>query len=262
MIKNKNKKKSNQKDVDSKQNITAKEVKSAETLKTDDDKLKQDDKDEDEQKVKQNSSPETNKHEATEEKVNIDRVAESIKITLEALRMTIKETLPRISMTQSLGLNPVESDILETSNYKMTIDDKFPVFFKLVPIADNSRFLLVPQAIGTFTSAQDPVEMVELISKSVQSAADKVLKIIKGVKLIQSGHAQVPADGTFGLDTQMVDTVVNEFNNPWRVVSTIVSSLIIPSGIAPKYGTSGSTYNSHGRISTFSCLESCSKARF
>lgn len=55
--------------------------------------------------------------------VSIDRVAENIKITLEALRKTIRNTLPRINMTQSIGLNPVESDILEKSDYGLSVVD-------------------------------------------------------------------------------------------------------------------------------------------
>lgn len=74
-------------------------------------------------------------------------------MSLEALRMSIKVTLPRLSMTQSVGINPVESDILEASNYGLTIEDKFPVFYKLIPISDNSRFLLGPIPLGEFKSA-------------------------------------------------------------------------------------------------------------
>ncbi|XP_045541028.1 uncharacterized protein LOC123722634 [Papilio machaon] len=116
-------------------------------------------------------------------------------MTLESLRMTIKETLPRINMTLTIGLNPVESDILEPSNHKIGVVDKFPRFYKLVPIAGNTRFLLVPLPLGVFKSAQTPGDMISSISGAVQSAANSV-KVVKGVKLIQECNLQVPADGT------------------------------------------------------------------
>lgn len=60
--------------------------------------------------------------------------------------------------------------------------------------------------------------MISSFTGTVHTVANKVLKIIKRIPLVQEGFHQVPKDGTFGLDTSKADVVVNEANNPWRTI--------------------------------------------
>lgn len=149
---------------------------------------------------------------------NIDAVKEQIQITLDALRQSLKESLQRVSLVSSLGITPVDSNILEKSGAVLQVTDKFHCFYKLLPIGDNARFILVPIPFDGFEVAQTPLEIIQSINQAIRVVAKEALKIVKGVSLVPQNTYMVPADGSYGLDTSMADAVISPLNNRWRDV--------------------------------------------
>lgn len=142
----------------------------------------------------------------------------SVEMSLGNLRARLLESMKRLTLQASFSTIGLALDILEPSGVKIEVVTHFPPCYKLVPISDASRFVLMPLSISTFKSASTPLELIRSITDCVTQAYLSQIKVVQNPPYEFMANEQVPKDNTNGIDVSAADGVFTRNNMAWREV--------------------------------------------